>query len=198
MIKLSELITDATGIPVDSMNKFDFEPNSNLLEFEKNDHVPKEIVKPNYFCIVLEGTVQLYWLEKYNKQTIIDFKRAGNALRPAIEIDQEKCGDMKAKFLSKGKLIAINRDYLCSITFKDDKISDLYYKLLTQDLSSTYLQLKMLKEESIEKRYLNFIEEYGDIYNGITDRMIANYLGVHYTTLSRMKVRLLEKQRNPA
>jgi CRP-like cAMP-binding protein len=66
---------------------------------------------------------------------------------------------------------------------------------LEEDIGSTYRQLRLLKEADVEKRYQIFLKEYKHVYNEISDRMIASFLGVHYTTLSRVKARLLEKSK---
>ena len=196
MIISTQTINELTGFQVDNLMNFNFESFTKHLQFKKDENLPDSILRPENFTILAEGVILLYWLEDNNNKILFDFKRKGEALRPVIEIDKEKCGKIYAKCLTPVSLLSFERDRLCTCTFDDIDIANFYYGLLTQDLSSTYQQLKLLKEASIEKRYESFLREFGDIHNLISDRMIANYLGVHYTTLARMKVRLLEKEKN--
>ncbi|MDM8161832.1 hypothetical protein QUH73_18595 [Labilibaculum sp. K2S] len=194
MDTFTKIIKEATGYDIESASRFDFTPHISLLEFKKNARIPKLNLSPDYFSIITKGTIFLYWSKDQRHNTIINFKRKGEVLRPAIEIGSVKCGELYAKCLTPVTIYSIKRDHLCSCTFQDKKLSDFYFGLLTNDINSTYCQLKMLKEANIEKRYQIFKEEYADIFNTISDRMIANYLGVHYTTLARMKVRLLKNK----
>ena len=98
----------------------------------------------------------------------------GQLLRPAINIDSHKVGQLKACCLADTELLLIDRKSICACTFEEE-------------LGTTYLQLKLLKEANLVKRYQIFLKEYKHIYNYVTDRMVANYLGVHHTTLSRIK-----------
>lgn len=141
----------------------------------------------------MKGIVILYWKDDNNNSIIIDFKTIGQVLRPGIQINENKIGKMYAVAHTDIDLIILDSKFMCSCSFENKDISDFYYGALTRDLNFTYLQLKLLKESDLEKRYEIFLEEYKSIYNDITDRMIASYLGVHYTTLARLKAKLLSQ-----
>lgn len=167
--------------------------NSRVFQFLKSNYLPAPVINFHSFSLIKKGVIVLFWVNQNGSKTIIDFKKPGEVLRPAIGICTKKTGEIKAKTLLDTEIISIDRDYLCACIFKEDKIYDFYHQLLSDDISSTYRQLKLLKEVDIEKRYEIFLEEYKDIYNEVSDRMIANFLGVHYVTLSRMKSRLLSR-----
>ncbi len=185
-----------TKFPYSIFEGLDLAQNSTVFELDKNTELDEIILSHNKFSLILDGLIILYWIDKKGNKIIIDFKRNGDILRPAIDIAFKQEGKIYAKALNQTKLISLNREFVCKNTFTSDDISDFYYSLLTKDISSTYQQLQLLKEANIEKRYENFLNEYRDIYNLISDRMIASFLGVHYTTLARMKPRLLKGTSN--
>ena len=173
----------------------DFEKNSMRNILKKEEQLPELIISDEKISIMIRGIVVLFWQDENGTKTIIDFKSAGEVLRPAIEIKKEKAGKFYAKALIDSEIISLNRHFFCECSISNKKIADLYYGVLTHDISSTYWQLKLLKEADIEKRYETFLKKYKNIYNQVSDRMIASFLGVHYTTLSRVKHRILEKSR---
>lgn len=185
----SELIEQI--IPRSLFADYDFDEFSKALSFKKNDEIPVDFVKPENLPLVVKGVVMVYIEPFIDEKLIIDFKYSGQLLRPAINVDPSKVGQLKACCLADTELILMDRGFICSCTFEDEAISAFYYKLLEEELGTTYLQLKLLKEANLVKRYQIFLKEYKHIYNYVTDRMVSNYLGVHYTTLSRIKRKAL-------
>lgn len=181
--------------PVNIFNGFELDNNSDYKSFERDKILPEAVMDHKNVAIIENGIVMLFYKNADGTQTIIDFKSTGEVLRPAVELLENKTGKLYALAYTNTQIKMLNREFLCSCTFKSTMISDFYYGLLKEDISSTYRQLKLLKEADLGKRYLIFLEEYKHIYNEISDRMIANYLGVHFTTLSRVKARLLNREK---
>ncbi len=171
----------------------DLRSNSAVNQFKKDEFLAEEIIGSENISIINCGVIVLFWKNENNTKIIIDFKSAGEVLRPAIEISKEKAGKFYAQALTDSKITSVKRDFFCTCSIRNEQVSNLYYGVLTKDISSTYRQLKLLKEADLEKRYEIFLKEYKHVYNQISDRMIASFLGVHYTTLSRVKTRLLDK-----
>ncbi len=182
--------------PLEIFEGQNLESNSTTLKFEKDETLPETIINHKIISIIEKGIVVIFWEDESKIKTIVDFKCEGEVLRPAIEVSSKKTGRFHAQSLTNSEITSIDRDFFCSCSIKKDEISDFYYGLLTEDISSTYRQLKLLKEADLEKRYETFLKEYKHVYNIISDRMIANFLGVHYTTLSRVKARLINKARD--
>ncbi len=182
------------NFPYDIFEGFGLKAASKNLSIKKGTVFSKDILSHKNFSLIIKGIVVLYWKDENGDSIIIDFKTTKQLLRPDIEINENRIGKIYAVAHTDVDLILLNSKFICSCALKNKAISDFYYGALTSELNFTYLQLKLLKESELEKRYKIFREEYKFIYNNITDRMIASYLGVHYTTLSRLKTKLLNNQ----
>ncbi len=181
--------------PINIFNGLGLEDHSGYLTFEKDKILAEEAMNHKNVALILKGVVILFFENTDGTKTIIDFKSVGEVLRPAVELSEKKTGKLFAIAHSDTHIKIMNREFLCSCSLKSESVSTFYYGILMNDISSTYRQLKLLKEADLGKRYLIFLEEYKHIYNEISDRMIANYLGVHFTTLSRVKAKILAKER---
>lgn len=181
---------ESFSFPFEIFKDYDIKDASKHTGLKKDTLISKKILSHNNFTIILKGIIVLYWKDDNNNTTIIDFKTTGQVLRPGIGISEERIGVIYAKAHTDVDLISIDAKFICSCALENNAISDFYYRGLSNDLNSTYIQLKLLKEADLEKRYEIFLEKYKSIYNDISDRMIASYLGVHYTTLARLKAKI--------
>ncbi len=165
--------------------------NLGVHKLEKNESIIPEFLHDDKITMVISGLIMMYWKDEEGNKIIIDFKRPGEILRAAANIDNSYTGDMYGVALKATEIRVLDRFFFCSCATNNDNISEFYYGLLKKDISSTYRQLKLHKETDLKKRYEIFLNEYKDIYNDVTDRMVANYLGVHHTSLSRLKAKII-------
>ena len=179
----------------DLLNKHELESETLDFIIKKGDDIPIECFHEDRIALITRGAVMVYWKDENKEKLILDFKKEDEILRPAIVLDTTFTGEIYGKALTDVEIKLADRLYFCSIAGIDDKIGNLYYKLLGNDISSSHRQLKLLKNTNIEERYLCFLQWYKDVYNELTDRMVANFLGIHYTTLSRVKARILARER---
>lgn len=158
--------------------------------FERKTELNSEILHYSNISIIKKGLVVTYLLDEQGNEIILDFKSENQVLRPAVEMDQKKIGILKARCLKDTEIYTLKRELFCS-HLSDAQVSNYYYRLLDSDITSTYSQIKLLKISNLELRYKTFLSEYQHANNYITDRQIANYLGIHYTSLARMKKKLI-------
>jgi len=183
---------DEFQFPYELFNAYPFETNLRNTFLTKDNELPDEYLYTQNITLITSGLIMLYWEDEDGIKTIIDFRRNGEVLRPAVDLADERLGIMRGVTMKDTKFIMLDKDFFCSCSLANKEVSTFYYELLTKDISSTYRQLKLHKETNLEKRYGTFLNEYSEIYNDITDRMVANYLGVHFTTLSRLKSKMLK------
>lgn len=188
-------LSDSWTFPHEVFKDFDFENNSKRYRFIKNELLPEELNDHENISYITKGIVVLYWKNENRTKTIVDFKGAGEVLRPAVEVSEKRVGKIYFQAFTDTEILMMGRVFLCSCASESSLASDFFFGILRDDISSTYRQLRLLKEANLEKRYEMFLEEYRHIYNKISDRMIANYLGVHFTTLSRMKMRIFNSEK---
>lgn len=175
---------------------YDLKKASDRTSFRKDEFLTEEVMLHKNVSLITSGIVILFWKKEDGTRTIIDFKSTGDVLRPAVEVSENKIGKIYAQAHTDVEVTLLDRKFLCSCTTESVPITDFFLGVLINDISSTYRQLKLLKVADLKERYLTFLDEYKHIYNEITDRMIASYLGVHYTTLSRVKAKILEDEKS--
>lgn len=181
--------------PFEIFAGYDLKDVSQSFSFQKDEHLDGIIADHQSFSIVLSGIVILFWENEDGNRTIIDFRSAGEILRPVIEITERVVGKIYALAYTSVEVMVLDRKFMCECALENDEIDSYFYANLTNDINSTFQQLKLLKVANLEKRYEIFLNKYQHIYNEISDEMIANYLGVHYTTLSRMKARFWNRKK---
>ena len=68
----------------------DLKSNSTVNQFKKDELLAEDIIGSENISIINRGVIVLFWKNENNTKIIIDFKSAGEVLRPAIEISKEK------------------------------------------------------------------------------------------------------------
>tara|TARA_R110002049_G_scaffold206269_1_gene376828 strand:+ start:79269 stop:79727 length:459 start_codon:yes stop_codon:yes gene_type:complete len=115
------------------------------ISLKKNTQFSKETLSHNNFTIIMKGIVILYWKDNNNNSIIIDFKTVGQVLRPGIEINEDITGKIYAIAHTDVEIISLDAKFMCACAIENNAISDFFYSGLTNDLNSTYRQLKLLK-----------------------------------------------------
>ncbi|MCV6629653.1 MAG: hypothetical protein OIF50_07325 [Flavobacteriaceae bacterium] len=179
--------------PLEIFEEYDLKKEGLSLTFKKGTDISESIDTQQHITFITKGIVLVYRLQESGNISIIDIKSSGQILQPTIDISLEDKESTHFKAYSQTEICAFNRKQLffnqkpaCK---KDKVVSNFLIRIIENDIKSIYRQLEFIKESSLEKRYQMFLERYGNIYNDISDRLIASFLGVHFTTLSRMKTR---------
>lgn len=189
-MKKKELLDISQMVPSDPSTGCDLKKESSRIAYNENEFISSNITDHKNVCIVALGIVVSFWENEDGTRTILNFKTPGEVLRPAIEVSEHVTGEICSIAYTDVDIIILDRKYLSACSLKSKLVSTFFYDLLTNDINSTYRQLKLLKQADLRKRYELFLDEYKHISNRISDRMIASYLGVHYTTLSRLKSKI--------
>ena len=100
---------------------------------------------------------------------------------------------VKMESIEPSVLYIIPGSYLQEICIKNNELNKYVHECSLQTYLKLYEQLLKLKDATLEHRYKFFLERYSKIYNRVSDRMIASFLGVHHTSLSRVKTKSILK-----
>lgn len=180
--------------PVNILKGYDLRHKIEVKTFKKGEQIPDKYLGPEAVSYIKSGIVILYWNTDKEKRIIVDFKSDSQLLKGILPVHYQKVGKLNARCLNTTKLFFIPRDVILNCFADNVSITQYFLPMLEEQNRHIYTQLKFLKTADLEERYLIFLKEYKHIYNQISDRMIASYLGVHYTSLSRIKAKLIEHQ----
>jgi hypothetical protein len=90
-------------------------------------------------------------------------------------------------------MLVLEKDKLPIIFSMNQKFETLFTQILAEELSRLLLADHQRRTQSIESRYLHFIDTCPGAFNRIPLKHIAGYLGIEPPSLSRLRRRLARK-----
>jgi|SRR6266496_4514337 CRP/FNR family transcriptional regulator, anaerobic regulatory protein len=91
------------------------------------------------------------------------------------------------------EMLVLNKEKLPLIFSLNPKFETLFTQILAEEIRNLLLTEENTRTQSVESRYLQFIDTYPDAFNRIPLKYIAGYLGIEPPSLSRLRKRLSEK-----
>jgi CRP-like cAMP-binding protein len=90
----------------------------------------------------------------------------------------------------------VDKEKLPLIFSINQKFETLFTQILAEEIKNLLQSHENNRTQSVEERYLKFIDAYPDAFNRISLKHIAGYLGIEPPSLSRLRNRLTKKPRN--
>lgn len=165
-----------------------------LLVFEtykKNTLVIKENELVEHLYFIFSGVVRIYYY-KDDKLIIERFEKEGGFFGGNYNHITKYPGVHIYESLEDLSVLKIKHSDLEMLCSKYHTLEHIYRKLFEAFHYSYVDKLYALKAATSEERYLDFINEYGDIVNRISLRNIASYLNMTAETVSRIRAKQLD------
>lgn len=151
-----------------------------------------EISKDGYF--VLKGFIRTYYIID-GKEKTTDFYTEMEGLTPHCAINKKPSGYyiscVEDSILSVG-----NPDMEIDIFEKFPKFETLCRIVSEELLTKQQINFDEFKTSSPEQRYLNLIQKRPELIQRVPQHQLASYLGITPQSLSRLRTRILEKNKN--
>ncbi|SEI51827.1 cAMP-binding domain of CRP or a regulatory subunit of cAMP-dependent protein kinases [Dyadobacter sp. SG02] len=153
----------------------------------------KEGEKSNDGYFVLKGCIRIYY--------IIDGEEKTTAFYTEMEAFTPHCVVNKAPseyYVSCVKdtiLIVSDPDMEAEIFSKFPKFETLCRILAEEFLAKQQINFDEFKTSSPEQRYLNLLQKRPDLIQRVPQHQLASYLGIKPQSLSRLRARILEKNK---
>ena len=90
-------------------------------------------------------------------------------------------------------MLILEKEKLPSIFFINQKFETLFSQILAEEVTNLLKSEENNRTQSVEKRYLKFIDSFPNAFNRISLKYIAGYLGIEPPSLSRLRKRLAGK-----
>jgi CRP-like cAMP-binding protein len=94
------------------------------------------------------------------------------------------------------EMLVVDKEKLPLIFSINQKFETLFTQILAEEIKNLLQSHENNRTQSVEERYLKFIDAYPDAFNRISLKHIAGYLGIEPPSLSRLRNRLTKKPRN--
>ena len=161
--------------------------------FKKGTTLLKEGQKSNDGYFVLKGCIRTYYIIGGDEKTTA-FYTEMEALTPHCVINKAP-SEYYISCVADTILITSNPDMETEMFSKFPKFETLCRILAEELLAKQQINFDEFKTSSPEQRYLNLLQKRPDLIQRIPQHQLASYLGIKPQSLSRLRARILEKNK---
>jgi CRP-like cAMP-binding protein len=160
---------------------------------KKGTTLLKEGQKSNYGYFVLKGCIRTYYMIDGDEKTTA-FYTEMEGLTPHCAINKAP-SEFYISCVEDTILIVTDPDTEADSFIKFPKFESLC-RILSEDLlAKQQINFDAFKTSSPEQRYLNLLEQRPDLAQRVPQHQLASYLGIKPQSLSRLRARIVEKNK---
>ncbi|WP_421897906.1 Crp/Fnr family transcriptional regulator [Marinoscillum sp.] len=145
----------------------------------------------SYF--VLKGCIRIYYIIDGEEKTTA-FYTEMDALTPHCAINKAP-SEYFISCVEDSILTVSNSDMEVEINSKFPKFESMCRKLSEELLAKQQIDFDEFKTSSPEQRYLNLLQKRPDLIQRVPQHQLASYLGIKPQSLSRLRARIIEKDK---
>ena len=147
--------------------------------------------KDSYF--VLKGCIRVYYIIDGEEKTTAFYTEL-DALTPHCVINKAP-SDYFISCVEDSILLVSNTDMSEEVNSKFPKF-DIMCRMLSEEmLAKQQIDFDEFKTSSPEQRYLNLLQKRPDLIQRVPQHQLASYLGIKPQSLSRLRARIIEKNK---
>jgi CRP-like cAMP-binding protein len=161
--------------------------------FKKGTTLLKEGQKSNDGYFVLKGCIRTYYIIGGEEKTTA-FYTEMEALTPPCVINKDP-SEYYISCVEDTILIISTPDMETEMFSKFPKFESLCRILAEEYLAKQQINFDEFKTSSPEQRYLNLLQKRPDLIQRVPQHQLASYLGIKPQSLSRLRARILEKNK---
>jgi CRP-like cAMP-binding protein len=153
----------------------------------------KEGQNSNESYFVLKGCIRVYYIIDGDEKTTA-FYTEMDALTPHC-VTNKTPSDYFISCVEDSILTVSNSDMEEEVNSKFPKFEIMCRKLSEELLAKQRIDFDEFKTSSPEQRYLNLLQSRPDLIQRVPQHQLASYLGIKPQSLSRLRARIIEKDR---
>jgi len=147
--------------------------------------------RESYF--VLKGCIRVYYIKDGEEMTTAFYTEL-DALTPHCVVNNTP-SDYFISCVEDSILLISNADMTVEINSKFPKF-DIMCRMLSEELlAKQRIDFDEFKTSSPEQRYLNLLQKRPDLIQRVPQHQLASYLGIKPQSLSRLRARIIEKDK---
>lgn len=151
-----------------------------------------ERTKDSYF--VLNGCIRTYYVLEGQEHTTA-FYTEMEALTPPCVISKTP-SELYVGCVEDGIISVSNTDMEAEVNAKFPKFEIVCRMMSEELLAKQRVDFDEFKTSSPEERYQNLLRSRPDLVQRVPQHMLASYLGIKPQSLSRLRARIVEKEKN--
>ena len=153
----------------------------------------KEGQKSQDSYFVLKGCIRIYYMIEGEEKTTAFYTEL-DALTPHCVVNKAP-SDYFISCVEDSILLVANSEMAIEINSKFPKFEIMCGKLSEELLVKQQIDFDEFKISSPEQRYLNLLQSRPDLIQRVPQHQLASFLGIKPQSLSRMRARILEKDK---
>lgn len=164
--------------------------------FTKGDRINTEGEVNRYTNYIVKGSVRVYYVDQEGNEHVIQLGIADWWTGDYISFISQQPGYLNVEALEPTLLYSFSYDNLQEI-YRQVPRMERFFRLLVQSAYAAF-QNRVLQSLSMdaESRYIAFREKYPAMDQQIPQKHIASYLGMSAEFLSKVKKRIVQKERS--
>jgi CRP-like cAMP-binding protein len=140
---------------------------------------------------VLKGALHQFYIDEAGNERTCNFTFENDFITDLESFGQKTESPSSIKAITDTTCLTIRCENL-SVLMKESPIVAEYFRILMEQIAAKSIKrTKLLLSFSPEKQFLQLVEEEPEIFQRVSQRLIAQYLGIAPESLSRIKKRLM-------
>ncbi|MDN4504426.1 Crp/Fnr family transcriptional regulator [Alteromonadaceae bacterium BrNp21-10] len=164
--------------------------HGSLVSYAKGEHVFRQGDNDEFLYFIQSGFLKAYYLSMDGKEQVKSFLSPNSVIGSLLSCYSKQHCSFSLLCLEQASLVKIPFDLLHNLSQQDITLAN--------ELQHYLLMLAMKKEKReyellclpAEQRYRQLQAEMPELFNQVTQKDIAHYLGITNVALSRIKKRL--------
>lgn len=164
--------------------------------FKRGEFLTKEGEVNRYTNYIVSGATRVYYIDQTGQEHVIQLGMTDWWTSDFSSFITQSKGILYTEALEKTEVLSFSYDHLQEL-YRQVPAMERFFRLLIQKAYAAF-QRRVLESLSMdaEQRYLAFRELYPDMDQHLPQKHIASYLGMSAEFLSKIKKRIVEKQRS--
>ena len=151
---------------------------------------------PRELCFVLEGVTRVYYYTEAGKEVTKYFIDEGNVSVDASNYLYRLPTMAYCETVTDCRMLCISRDAFDKLADRISGWNELFLRLLAHGMSEKVNRISPMLAETAEERYLNFQERFPGVHNRIPQHLLASYIGVTKSSLSRIRRQVMVAEKD--
>lgn len=164
--------------------------------FKRGEFLTKEGEINRYTNFIISGAARVYYIDQAGQEHIIQLGICDWWTGDFSSFITQTKGILYTEALEKTEVLSFSYEHLQEV-YRQVPAMERFFRLLIQKAYAAF-QRRVLESLSMdaEQRYLAFREMYPNMDQYLSQKHIASYLGMSAEFLSKIKKRIVEKQRS--
>lgn len=159
-------------------------------EFKKNTMLLRagDVARQVYF--VLQGTLHQYYIDEAGNEKSCAFAFENDFSTDLESFSNKSFCSSYLAAIKSSKCLIISCDHLQALIKSVSAVNDFFRILLERIAAASFKRTKSLLSLTPEQRFAELMEESPQIFQQLSQKLIAQYIGMAPESLSRMKKRM--------